>query len=751
MFHSTTHSLVLHDTMKMAKWQATSEWGAKRGPDPILQFYDFANGVLAAVARKAPAVPICQFLLDQAYFNGIGNYLRAEILVRAGLDPFQEASNVFKNSPKSFTQSVLNSILEETTAPLEAQKAMHATKKFDPGVLVLYLARQIQLEVLANGGMNKYGNADEQARFKAWLRVYGKGKEVKVGGRSVHCTQEQRLGKQERDLGVFINAYPYELPPLYYKSPTIILTSDVAAASSSSSASKSSPAGAPGLTSGAASYSSYSASPTPASSGGQFAAPRIEEVILPCDKIIDLHVPVLSKLLLAVTSLSRNGKLSFTDQPGVRELVIRGHPIVYAAWQAFETDLDVNEFADTLIRLARKTEAVRAREERLYHIIEAAKMEQLRQDPRVVQMLQQSVSNLQIEDPRKKEKRRPFDTNSQSNSSSSSSASTSVAGSDDEMSDSGDDMIRDVTAPSKKKAMAHRGRVISEEQSKKKKSSKFDAPASLIQAKSKKKSKSVFGSLSPPTSPSPSSFSFTSSSAANSATSIDFVNLLGDKSWLKHLSGFLTTNKEMKSLTSFLETAYKTNSPPVYPAVNNIFNAFQLCPLDKVKVVILGQDPYHTPGLAHGLCFSVMEPNAPPPSLVNIYKELSTDISGFKIPTTGNLTPWAEQGVFLLNTVLTVYESKPNSHANMGWEKFTDLVIRTIASQCKGVVFMLWGKPSQKKATIIKEISSQHTILNASHPSPLSAFNGWFGCKHFSKANAVLAASGKTPIDWSLS
>ena len=186
----------------------------------------------------------------------------------------------------------------------------------------------------------------------------------------------------------------------------------------------------------------------------------------------------------------------------------------------------------------------------------------------------------------------------------------------------------------------------------------------------------------------------------------------------------------------------------VFPKENEIFNAFTYTPFDKLKVVILGQDPYHEQGQAMGLAFSVNTNIPVPRSLCNIYKELTTDIPGFQIPNHGNLIAWARQGVLLLNTVLTVDEGKANSHQNQGWEQFTDEVISLINSKCKHLVFMLWGNPAQQKGAKIDE--SRHLVLKSAHPSPLSASRGFFGCKHFSKCNQYLIEQGKKPIDWQL-
>jgi len=189
----------------------------------------------------------------------------------------------------------------------------------------------------------------------------------------------------------------------------------------------------------------------------------------------------------------------------------------------------------------------------------------------------------------------------------------------------------------------------------------------------------------------------------------------------------------------------KATKAIIYPPGSLIFNAFDKTPFDKVKVVILGQDPYHNPKQAMGLSFSVPDGIAPPPSLMNIYKELNSDL-GMPIPSTGNLTSWAKQGVLLLNAVLTVRANEPASHAKIGWMDFTNSVIRKISEQHAGVIFLLWGRFAQEKQVLIDE--TKHHVLKAAHPSPMSAFSGFFGCKHFSRTNFLLSKEGKEAIDW---
>lgn len=198
-----------------------------------------------------------------------------------------------------------------------------------------------------------------------------------------------------------------------------------------------------------------------------------------------------------------------------------------------------------------------------------------------------------------------------------------------------------------------------------------------------------------------------------------------------------------ENLIAFVKQEYC--SYRVFPPGNLIFNAFNLCPFDKVKVVLIGQDPYHELGQAHGLCFSVNDGVPFPPSLVNIFKEINTD-TGAPVPQSGNLTRWAEQGVLLLNATLTVREHAAGSHQRRGWEDFTDAVIRILSRERDGLVFILWGSYAQSKSYLID--SSRHLILRSAHPSPLSAYRGFFGNHHFSLTNNYLVQQGQTPIEW---
>ena len=213
----------------------------------------------------------------------------------------------------------------------------------------------------------------------------------------------------------------------------------------------------------------------------------------------------------------------------------------------------------------------------------------------------------------------------------------------------------------------------------------------------------------------------------------------------KHLLAGEFDKEYFINLVKFLHSE-KSAGKTIYPPGGLIFNAFALTPPSKVKVVILGQDPYHGPNQAHGLSFSVPDGVPAPPSLKNIYKEIEDDL-GIKLNRNGNLEGWARQGVFLLNAVLTVRASEPASHSKIGWTQFTDAVIKAISDNCKGVVFMLWGNFARSKKELID--STKHYILEAAHPSPL-ARGAFFGCRHFSKCNGILESMGKKPIDWSL-
>lgn len=215
-----------------------------------------------------------------------------------------------------------------------------------------------------------------------------------------------------------------------------------------------------------------------------------------------------------------------------------------------------------------------------------------------------------------------------------------------------------------------------------------------------------------------------------------------EESWRQHI-GAEFDKQYFIDLTSFVRQEYMQTM--CYPPAKMIFNAFNLCPFDQVKVVIIGQDPYHEPGQAHGLCFSVNDGIQFPPSLINIFKEIENDC-GTPVPQSGNLTRWAEQGVLLLNATLTVRAHQAGSHQRRGWEEFTDAAIKALSADKEHLVFILWGSYAQGKASYIDP--SKHLVLKSAHPSPLSAYRGFFGNKHFSRANDYLLQNGETPIQW---
>ncbi|MDD6351257.1 MAG: uracil-DNA glycosylase [Lachnospiraceae bacterium] len=218
-----------------------------------------------------------------------------------------------------------------------------------------------------------------------------------------------------------------------------------------------------------------------------------------------------------------------------------------------------------------------------------------------------------------------------------------------------------------------------------------------------------------------------------------------DNDWLEPLSEEFK-KPYYRKLYNIVNQEYRTRQ--IFPPAQDLFKAFHMTPLHEVKVVILGQDPYHEPGQAEGMSFSVQPGVEIPPSLVNIYKELHDDL-GLKIPNNGHLEKWAKEGVFLLNTVLTVRAHQAFSHRGIGWEEFTDAAIRAVDKEERPIVFMLWGRPAQEKEKLLTP-NPLHLVLKAPHPSPLSAYRGFFGCHHFSKCNAFLEAHGEKPIDWQI-
>ena len=220
------------------------------------------------------------------------------------------------------------------------------------------------------------------------------------------------------------------------------------------------------------------------------------------------------------------------------------------------------------------------------------------------------------------------------------------------------------------------------------------------------------------------------------------MNVRIEESWKKQMQDEFD-KPYFETLTRFVKAEYATTT--VYPPGGEIFAAFDACPFEQVRVVILGQDPYHEPGQAHGLCFSVNDGVQFPPSLQNIFKEIESDL-GISLPTSGNLTRWARQGVLLLNATLTVRAHQAGSHQNHGWETFTDAVIHRLASQRENIVFILWGSYAQRKGAFIDR--SRHLVLQSPHPSPLSAYRGFFGNRHFSQANQYLVEHGYSPIQW---
>eukprot|EP01122_Echinamoeba_exundans_P012541 TRINITY_DN5264_c0_g1_i1.p1 TRINITY_DN5264_c0_g1~~TRINITY_DN5264_c0_g1_i1.p1 ORF type:complete len:713 (-),score=179.16 TRINITY_DN5264_c0_g1_i1:43-2181(-) len=612
MFHTNSNILCYYDAQKMGSWKE-STWGADRGPDPVLEFKAFVANILDNLSRPVFDKEICEVLLEQKWFNGIGNYLRAEAMFRAAISPFVKARTIFAKTPKNFDFSKI-------------------TPTSDKGAILLFLCRQIPLEVITQD-MNKYGNEDQKKRFHDWLRIYDKGTQVRKNGRAVHYSPSQLMeGVVKVDLGSQILDVSGGAAAFSTAAPAPASTAT--ASSNFSAASSVSPATASSTSSSGISTAQVTQmlplvigkKPTPAAFSAALASGATREVS-PLDIAHDVNLPPEAKLLVLIAQARRSARMSPEQHKLIKMRILADDPAVYSALEVYETDQDFEDFLDTAKRLAAS------------NIV-------------VVQRQPAAQAPLAI----------------------ASSAPVSFA-----------------SASSSSVTVA------------------ATAPAKAVPAGS-----GLLASLTEP----------------------GWTAALKDEFQKPYWS----------KLASFVESEYKKTT--VYPPKHLIFNAFNSCPLDKVKVVILGQDPYINENQAHGLCFSVQHGVAPPPSLVNIYKELATDIAGFSRPDHGCLQKWADQGVFMLNALLTVREKTPMSHAKQGWEDFTSRVIEVINERCDGVVFMLWGMPAQQKAKNVQE--GKHLVLKASHPSPLSAHTGWFGCKHFSKANEWLSSKGKPTIDWKL-
>lgn len=605
----------------MGSWREGS-WGNDRGPDPVLEHKAFVSNILDNLSRPVFDKELCEVMLEQKWFNGIGNYLRAEVMYRAGLSPFTKARTVFAKTPKNFDFSKINA-------------------SSDVGLIVLYLCRQIPLEVITQGAqppssnlrvrsrnrsfsdMNKYGSEDQKKRFHDWLRIYDKGTQVKKNGRAVHYAASQMMtGVLKPDLGT---------PIVDSSGATVPLAAAPApAAESPKQPTFSAPVSAK-------THSGMSTAqvtqmlplvignkPTPAVFAAALQSGSARDVS-PLSVADDTTIPPEAKILVLLAQARRSARISPEEHRKIKIRLLLDDAAIYSALEVYETDQDFEDFLDTAKRLA------------------AAALATL--PPRSTPL-----------------------------------ASVSVTAS---------------------------------------------APTSFATAAQ--------------TMPAP--------SAASASSLSGILTHLVEPSWISALSSEFKQPYWQK-LNSFVEGEYKKFKNSTFPPQDVIFNAFNSCPLQNIKAVILGQDPYFNQGQAHGLCFSVQHGVTPPPSLVNIYKELETDIAGFRRPDHGNLQKWANQGVFLLNAILTVKEKAPMSHSKQGWEQFTTRVIEVINDQCDGVVFLLWGLPAQNKAGNINK--AKHLVLKASHPSPMSAHNGWFGQKHFSKANAFLESKGKTPVQWQL-
>lgn len=628
MFHTSANVLCFHDAQKMGGWKEGT-WGSDRGPDPILEHKAFVANILDNLNRPVFDKELCEVMLEQKWFNGIGNYLRAEAMFRAAVSPFTKARQIFAKTPKNFDFSKIG-------------------PDSDKGAIILYLCKQIPLEVITQD-MNKYGTPEQKSRFQAWLRIYDKGTQVRKNGRAVHYASSQVMeGVLKPDLGTPIVDMSGATAPLAPTSASAAPKSSISAPTfgTQPSQQQASPSSNSGLSTAALtqmlplvvghkqmpSIFAAAAQGVSAPSNHTFAdSNQSFKEISSVGAASFASLPPASKLLVLLSQARRAGRLSPENHKLLKVRVIFDDVSIYSALEVYETDQDMEDFIDTVMRLCNAP----------------------------------------------------------------------------------------ITAPAAK------------------------APVSVSASPASSFASSFTSSSSAPVVRIDATTPVASVASAVSSSSI--AATLTEPTWIAALSSELQ-KEYFSKLDHFVQTEYRTQKK-VYPPRHLIFNAFNSCPLPNVKVVILGQDPYFNPDQAHGLCFSVQKGIQPPPSLLNIFKELEQDIPGFSRPSHGCLQSWADQGVFMLNAILTVRDV-PMSHAKQGWEIFTSHVIDVINQQCQNVVFLLWGLPAQSKAYRVDE--SKHLVLKAGHPSPLSATKGFFGCKHFSQTNAYLQQKGRTPINWQL-
>jgi uracil-DNA glycosylase len=740
-FTNGANTLSFVDMQKMGGWNIGT-WGKDRGPDPVNEHDAFCKNIMDSLKYAVFNKDICEVLLEQPYFNGIGNYLRAEILHRANINPFTKARDIFKftNLSQGFDKVDQNS---------------------DRGLILLYLCKAIPLEVLEKG-LNKYGNDQEKSAFEAWLTVYNKGESKKdKKGRTIHYTNAQMAGISKVSL-YKPSSRTAEEALAKFEGDSLPSSSSTTSTSTTVNTSTSSL-----FTFGSSNTNAVSFVDTSSKFGEPKTATKPVQLsidVSKIDRICDLSRSMEASLLPGYSCLLEHPE---ENQFHFLQVISVGNGAVF--WQRFgpKTSLGVQlrqgpsdkNHAIAQFEGVFKDKTGRSWEERALPLRQVGKYEVKEYN------MSTSAAPFNLQTPQ---------TNAHQ--------ATEVGGMDRAEFNTLDPMAKLLVMLA---SMGRKGLLTAEQKSHLKYKILNEQSPILYNALEAYERDNTEAELADtfarvlafekgerlndqfvPAHPVPladvqrnltSQFGGADSfhgfgktepappkTAPSQALTLGITSTLTDPSWRALLEPEFS-KPYFKKLEKFVEKQYLTKE--VFPPRDLIFNAFNLCPLNKIKVVIIGQDPYHDNGQAHGLCFSVMRGVPVPPSLKNIYKELKSDV-GFEPPEHGNLESWAKQGVLLLNTVLTVEAHKANSHKSQGWETFTDEVIRLIGLKTKNVVFLLWGAPAHQKEKLLKV--NNHHILKTAHPSPLSAHAGFIGCKHFSMTNTFLKQQGSEPINWQL-
>ncbi|KAH3743406.1 uracil-DNA glycosylase [Pelomyxa schiedti] len=686
--------LTLSDTMKMASWSEGS-WGPDRGPDPLDAHEEFCDNVMKHISHSDFKKQICEVMLNQKYFNGVGNYLRAEILHRANVNPFDIASTVLKSSK---------------------------------GPLLLQLCQDIPNEVLQKG-LNKYGNDQELAKFNDWLRVYGKGPFQTVQKRKIYYSPAQLEEAASSKDSASSDSIPVKSKPGLAPKPK-----------------KAAPKKA------APKFKDHLQAPTQVTSAPSTLAikPSPFTSFVPQKQSGNPDTRLSPSLTSTISSLEREGKIP----PPLAQAMLQSSgtmnhaALISCMLQVFKVDGSLAELVDSVVHLLKKENPAVSAEQFLQPTSPKAVEFPFSTN---IEPVINSLVHLSPEIERAVSRIDPSAVNTlksvmASNPGLAASFFT-VYGVDNDISELLDSFRR--CAPKSGKETTWQNETATAinplntiSTGSQPQQISFGALQALLPCSTKPQRKVITKKLKKPVTIEANDFPLISGPVPTVSSTSGYPQITCTE-WRQALSTEME-KPYYKKLMSFVEA--QRHRCEVFPDNEHVFHALNLCPLSKVKVVILGQDPYIQKGQAHGLCFSVQMGVPPPPSLVNIFKELHAD-TGIAIPSHGNLEQWAKQGVLLLNTLLTVEAHKPMSHANQGWETFTTEIINIVNQKETPVIFMLWGGPANTKAKLIRQ--PPHHILSAGHPSPLSVKH-FLGCKHFSQANKLLDDEDQKQIDWSL-